>query len=468
MDGRSLTVADNGPGLPLSTIERSLDYMVRVSDKVHYVSPSRGQLGNALKCVWAAPYVLSRHGKGCVTVETGSGQYEVEVELDQLAHQPKLTLTVQEAAKRKTGTAISIDWPDEASYHWYAEERISYHPLYHPLSLLQAYALYNPHICCAYEGVQARRWPAAQPGWGKWVPSRPTSPHWYTLARFQQLLAAYLIADRHTGRSRTVREVIAEFDGLSGVRARQEVALDAGLHRATLEDLVEQEALDTAKVARLLKAMQARAREVKPEALGVIGQTHVTQMLTGCYGIDPDTLTYRCHKGGVDGLPYILEVACGWTNAEEGEGVRLCGYNHAPALRTPFPQLEALCDKAEIDESDPVTLLVHLACPRLDATDRGKTAVALPEAIEDALETQVERVTKRWTALKRKYRQQGRKALREEQERRKVRVVTVKEAAWQVMEAAYLKASDQGRLPANARQIMYAARPWIIELTGKA
>jgi hypothetical protein len=46
--------------------------------------------------------------------------------------------------------------------------------------------------------------------------------------------------------------------------------------------------------------------------------------------------------------------------------------------------------------------------------------------------------------------------------------VTVKEAAWQVMAAAYLKASDQGRLPANARQIMYAARPWIIELTGKA
>jgi hypothetical protein len=46
--------------------------------------------------------------------------------------------------------------------------------------------------------------------------------------------------------------------------------------------------------------------------------------------------------------------------------------------------------------------------------------------------------------------------------------VTVKDAAWQVMEAAYLKASDQGRLPANARQIMYAARPWIIDLTGKA
>jgi len=45
--------------------------------------------------------------------------------------------------------------------------------------------------------------------------------------------------------------------------------------------------------------------------------------------------------------------------------------------------------------------------------------------------------------------------------------MSVKEAAWQVMEAAYLKASSQGQLPANARQIMYAARPEIIRLTGK-
>ncbi len=47
----AVTVRDNGPGLPESTLRRSLDYLVRVSDKSYYVSPSRGQLGNALKCV---------------------------------------------------------------------------------------------------------------------------------------------------------------------------------------------------------------------------------------------------------------------------------------------------------------------------------------------------------------------------------------------------------------------------------
>src|SRR5215471_2730342 len=62
----TLSVQDNGPGLPVATLEKSLDYTVRVSDKAYYVSPSRGQLGNALKCLWALPYVLSgyrQHGQ---------------------------------------------------------------------------------------------------------------------------------------------------------------------------------------------------------------------------------------------------------------------------------------------------------------------------------------------------------------------------------------------------------------------
>jgi hypothetical protein len=45
--------------------------------------------------------------------------------------------------------------------------------------------------------------------------------------------------------------------------------------------------------------------------------------------------------------------------------------------------------------------------------------------------------------------------------------VTIREAAFSVMKAAYLKASDGGRLPTRPRQVMYAARPSILRLTGK-
>ena len=40
--------------------------------------------------------------------------------------------------------------------------------------------------------------------------------------------------------------------------------------------------------------------------------------------------------------------------------------------------------------------------------------------------------------------------------------IYIKEVAYKVMEQAYMKASDNGTLPANARQIMYAARPLIL------
>jgi hypothetical protein len=44
--------------------------------------------------------------------------------------------------------------------------------------------------------------------------------------------------------------------------------------------------------------------------------------------------------------------------------------------------------------------------------------------------------------------------------------MTIKDAAWLVMKKAYLAASAGGTLPANKRQIMYAARPLVLELTG--
>jgi hypothetical protein len=47
------------------------------------------------------------------------------------------------------------------------------------------------------------------------------------------------------------------------------------------------------------------------------------------------------------------------------------------------------------------------------------------------------------------------------------RAVTIKEVAWEGMAKAYDDASGGGRYPANARQVMYAARPAILSATGK-
>ena len=100
---------DNGPGLPEKTLKRSLDYLVRVSDKSFYVSPTRGQLGNALKCVWAAPFVANGE-YGLIEVMTRGMTYGVDVKLNHLVQEPELKLS-QKPGFVKNGTLVKIHWP---------------------------------------------------------------------------------------------------------------------------------------------------------------------------------------------------------------------------------------------------------------------------------------------------------------------------------------------------------------------
>jgi hypothetical protein len=79
----------------------------------------------------------------------------------------------------------------------------------------------------------------------------------------------------------------------------------------------------------------------------------------------------------------------------------------------------------------------------------------------------VESVTGKWAKQRKAEERHANARLRRRDAMTRVRQVTVKEAAWECMEQAYLKASAGGTLPANARQIMYAARPQILEATGK-
>lgn len=93
--------------------------------------------------------------------------------------------------------------------------------------------------------------------------------------------------------------------------------------------------------------------------------------------------------------------------------------------------------------------------------------------IEEALAASLEKVTKKFVREKRRAERQGqRDYLSHEQIERLRRINTakkeeeaIKHAAWSVMAQAYAAASDNGSLPANARQIMYAARPLVLKLT---
>src|SRR5438132_12689390 len=77
----------------------------------------------------------------------------------------------------------------------------------------------------------------------------------------------------------------------------------------------------------------------------------------------------------------------------------------------------------------------------------------------------VEAATSKWTRQKKsEERHPGMIRYRVSRMTREPRT-TQKEAAWQIMEEAYMAASGNGALPALARQIYYQARPKIMKMT---
>jgi hypothetical protein len=465
----AVSVVDNGPGLPEEVLRRSLDYTLRISDNSHYVSPTRGQLGNALKCIWAAPFVADgRHGR--VEVVTGGQRHVIDVSLDRIKQEPQLQLLQSEALEDgsgKIGTLLRMHWPRVAGYLLGSEG----HGFYQADRLLAAYAALNPHARfeLTVDGEGRVVYEPSLPTWKKWIPSWPTNIHWYTFERLRGLIAAKIAEERGGAKVQTVRDFLLEFDGLSSNRIRKEILEKAKLTRTSLQDLVSADDVDAAAVERLLAAMRSAARPVKGKTLGVIGEPHLGASLIRM-GIDPDSILCRKVVGEADGLPFVLEVAFGIHDTGCGRTREaIAGVNWSPALDAPFRQLPSLLGEARVDPFDCATILVHLACPRPEFLNRGKGHLVLPPDIEVALKKCVRLVTQQWHDAKRRADREDRLSEVELERLRKARrpkLMTIKDAAYQVMEAAYRHASGGSSYPANARQIMYAARPLVLELTG--
>jgi hypothetical protein len=113
-------------------------------------------------------------------------------------------------------------------------------------------------------------------------------------------------------------------------------------------------------------------------------------------------------------------------------------------------------------------VVAHLAYPRPDFTDRGKGRLNVPVQVVEAFEACLRSVARDWKKEKRRADREDRlraNQLERMRKARRARQVSIREAAYAVMERAYMKASGDNTLPANARQIMYAARPLVLELT---
>jgi DNA topoisomerase VI subunit B len=464
-----LTVTDNGPGISPDVVERLLDYSTRTSDKAAYVSPTRGAQGNALKTVLAIPYVLAGGRSSKVCIETYGLKHVLSVSTDHIARRPRIVHDSEQIVKTE-GTSVHIGLDSACSNLPVLEPQFLQ-------KLLFDYSLFNPHatLLLSQRGPESR-FERTTPDWRKWLSTDPTSAHWYNHERLENLIASYMAAEREGGQVRTVREFVSEFRGLSGTAKQKHVAAEAGLERAYLRDLATDGGqLEHTAVTRLLSAMQNLSAPVKPEALGVLGEKHFLARL----GTEAEAFRYKRITGIDDGLPYVVECAFAITSDPMLRGNHV-GLNWSVPLSNPIQQNTFYAGQESLSGfsgllasqhisvySDPICLALHLVSPRFQFLDRGKGNVYLPHLFAEAVAKAILETTKEWAAVKKKAERDQRQAQRMRERISRARRVTVKEAAYDVIPAAYLKASGNGQYPANARQVMYAARPAIQESTGE-
>jgi DNA topoisomerase VI subunit B len=369
VDSEKITIADNGPGIPPETIAGVLDFSVRVSSREAYAAPDRGAQGNALKTIVAMPFVLDG-GQGRETITARGIRHEIAVQVDPVRQVPVVDHD-QHPADAKTGTRITVHWPDSArSILDDARPRF--------LQIAGDYAWLNPHlkITADWGADQYASVPTAT-DWAKWKPSDPTSPHWYTPPMLERLVAAYVSDPAHAAMS--VREFVTQFRGLTSSAKGKQVLAETGMARTGLGDLANG-ALDSPAIARLLESMQRHSRPVKPAQLGVIGREHLAGTMARI-GAEMESFAYKKTEGEDGGQPYVVELAFAWCPGL-GRSRLVTGVNWSPGLVNPFRQLgkfgqslDTVLQRQRADED--CVLVLHVARPVVTYADRGKSAVVL-------------------------------------------------------------------------------------------
>src|SRR6516165_7879085 len=261
-----IVIADNGPGLPSETLDGVLDYSVRVSSREAYVSPSRGQQGNALKCIIAMPFALDGT-HGTTVIESRGQAHRIVFEMDAVRREPRILREIA-SSDVQNGTRITMRWPETAC-HLLEAARGRF------VQMVCAFTTFNPHL------TMRGRWndeefldiSATDPHWHKWRTCDTTSAHWYSAEQFQRYLAAHIARDEDQGRTgRTVRDFISELRGLARSDKQKLVLAETKTSGVGLATCF---AGGPVTIAALLNSCQKHTKPVKPEGLGLIGDDHL-------------------------------------------------------------------------------------------------------------------------------------------------------------------------------------------------
>jgi DNA topoisomerase VI subunit B len=359
-----------------------LDYDVRVSDKAAYRSPTRGAQGNALKTVIGIPYALGSR-EPLTVVARGGVKHAIKPSVD-----PAGNVRIDHDESNgmpyvaKLGTTVEVPIPDAVD-----------HPqAFNPRHWVHSFAAFNPHATIRYldkrtGSDEAEIYKSTQDGIKKYVPSEPTSPHWYSAESLNVLVFSHIAHARAGGKDLPLGRFVRQFAGLTSTAKAKAVCSQMPADITHLSDFER----DPGSVPWLLAVMQEQVKPPKATALGCVGKEHFGSFFEAVYG-GVDEFKYVKRSGMMpSGLPFTFEFALATL---DGPGHLYCGINFSPTFGDPLegttlagPRFNASgirgflsagyalpeTDQAWYDTPASVAVAAHIVTPAPLFLDRGKT-----------------------------------------------------------------------------------------------
>lgn len=378
-----LSVSDNGFGIPPEVVRKVLDYSIRVSDKAAYRSPTRGAQGNAFKTIIGIPYALG--SREPIVVVARGVQHTIRPWVDPAGEVRVPHTEVPVASLGGAGTRVSLEIPDNEQD-------------FDPLHWVRSFAAFNPYATFRYLGKNDPSEepeiykPTREPPFKKYVPSEPTSPHWYSPASLRTLVFSHIAAARAGGRDLPLGEFVRQFQGLTGTAKARGVCanLPAFKHLSDFEN-------DPDAVGVLLVGMREATKPPKHRAFGFVGEEHFRTFFENVYEVKE--FKYVRRSGSLpSGLPFVFEFALAHleqpghlytainyspTFGDPLEGTTLAGPKFkASGIRGFLSQGHALpkADRAWYHAPASVAVAAHIITPAPAFLDRGKTRLDMEGA----------------------------------------------------------------------------------------
>ena len=320
-----LNVSDNGPGIPPEVVRKVLDYNVRVSDKEAYRSPTRGAQGNALKTIIGIPYALG--SRELVIICARGVRHAIAPSVDPAGH---AHFDYSSSPEVTEGTTISLVIPTRDRSGGTAQD-------FDALHWMRSFVAFNPHATLRYQANDggaklAEIYKSTCADLKKYIPSEPTSPHWYSVASLKGLVFNHIAHARSGGRDLPLGEFVRQFAGLTSTKKAKAVTkplVEAGFTH--LSKFTE----DEERVADLLAGMQAESKPPKASALGHVGEEHFRAFFESVYA-EVKEYTYVRKSGTLpSGLPFTFEFALAILEQEK-DGHLYWGINFSPTFGDPL------------------------------------------------------------------------------------------------------------------------------------